>query len=41
MTFFVTSVPIGDDGNLGGVVGADAHCQALATTVGAGKSGDQ
>ena len=36
MTFFVTSVPIGDGGNLGGLAGADAHCQALATAVGAG-----
>jgi len=36
MTFFVTSEPIGDGGNLGGLAGADAHCQALATTVGAG-----
>jgi hypothetical protein len=36
MTFFVTSEPIGDGGNLGGLAGADAHCQALATEVGAG-----
>ena len=36
MSFFVTSVPIGDGGNLGGLAGADAHCQALATAVGAG-----
>lgn len=36
MTFFVTSTPIGNGGNLGGLVGADAHCQALATSVGAG-----
>jgi hypothetical protein len=36
MTFFVTSEPIGDGGNLGGLAGADAHCQALATAVGAG-----
>jgi len=36
MTFFVTSVPIGNGGNLGGIAGADAHCQALATAVGAG-----
>jgi hypothetical protein len=36
MSFFVTSVPMGDGGNLGGLAGADAHCQALATTVGAG-----
>jgi hypothetical protein len=37
MNFFVTSVPIGDGGNLGGLAGADAHCQSLATAVGAGK----
>src|SRR5438874_5892358 len=36
MTFFVTSEPIGDGGNLGGLAGADAHCQLLATAVGAG-----
>ena len=36
MTFFVTSESIGDGGNLGGLAGADAHCQALATAVGAG-----
>ena len=37
MTFFVTSEPIGDGGNLGGLVGADAHCQRLAAGVGAGE----
>ncbi|MFL2547443.1 MAG: lectin [Candidatus Rariloculaceae bacterium] len=36
MTFFVASKPIGDGGNLGGLAGADAHCQALAENVGAG-----
>ena len=36
MTFFVTSEPSGDGGNLGGLAGADAHCQALASAVGAG-----
>jgi hypothetical protein len=36
MTFFVTSVGISKGGNLGGLAGADAHCQALATAVGAG-----
>ncbi|HTR36964.1 MAG TPA: hypothetical protein VMH80_13745 [Bryobacteraceae bacterium] len=36
MNFFVTSEPIGDGGNLGGLAGADAHCQALATAAGAG-----
>jgi hypothetical protein len=34
MTFFVTSVGIGDGGNLGGLAGADAHCAALATAAG-------
>jgi hypothetical protein len=36
MTFFVTSESIGDGGNLGGLAGADAHCQKLAAAVGAG-----
>jgi hypothetical protein len=36
MSFFVTSKPIGDGGNLGGLAGADAHCQALADNVGVG-----
>ena len=36
MSFFVTSTPIGKGGNLGGLAGADAHCQALASAVGAG-----
>ncbi len=34
MTFFITSVGMGDGGNLGGLAGADAHCQMLATAVG-------
>jgi hypothetical protein len=36
MTFFVTSEGIGDGGNLGGLAGADAHCQKLAEGAGAG-----
>jgi hypothetical protein len=40
MTFFVTSVGLGDGGNLGGIRGADAHCQALAQSAGAG-AGDR
>src|ERR1044072_7394920 len=36
MTFFVTSVGMGKGGDLGGLAGADAHCQALAAGVGAG-----
>ena len=35
-SFFVTSVGSGEGGNLGGLEGADAHCQALATAAGAG-----
>jgi len=37
MSFFVTSVNPGRGGDLGGLAGADAHCQALAAAVGAGK----
>lgn len=32
--FFVTSVPAGDGGSIGGLAGADAHCQKLAETAG-------
>jgi len=35
MSFFVTSVGMGKGGDLGGLAGADAHCRALATAVGA------
>ena len=35
-TFFVTSVGTGKGANLGGVDGADAHCQALAKAAGLG-----
>ncbi|MEO5733901.1 MAG: hypothetical protein ABIN96_04550 [Rubrivivax sp.] len=35
-TFFVTSVGSGKGGDLGGLAGADAHCQKLATAAGAG-----
>lgn len=34
MSFFVTSVGVGDGGNLGGLEGADAHCAALAEAAG-------
>jgi len=37
MSFFVTSVPAGDGGNIGGLAGADAHCHRLATAVGSTK----
>jgi hypothetical protein len=36
MSFFITSAGPGDGGNLGGLAGADAHCQKLAAAVGAG-----
>ena len=36
MTFFVTSKPGPDGANLGGLEGADKHCQTLATAAGAG-----
>src|SRR5581483_1388442 len=38
MSFFVTSVGKGDGANLGGIAGADAHCQALATAAGRGSA---
>lgn len=37
MSFFVTSTGVGNQGgNFGGLFGADAHCQRLATAVGVG-----
>jgi len=36
MSFFVTSAGSGKGGDLGGLTGADAHCQALAKAAGAG-----
>src|SRR5882724_9041733 len=35
MTFFVTSVGKGNGADLGGLEGADAHCQSLAKAAGA------
>lgn len=35
MSFFVTSVGLGEGANLGGLAGADAHCQKLAEASGA------
>src|SRR6266849_8103586 len=35
MTFFVSSVGKGNGADLGGLAGADAHCQALAKAAGA------
>src|SRR6266478_9004954 len=36
MNFFVTSVGLGRGGDLGGLAGADRHCQLLAEAVEAG-----
>ena len=36
MTFFVTSVGLGKGADLGGLAGADRHCQQLASGAGAG-----
>jgi len=36
MSFFVTSSGLGNGADLGGLAGADKHCQALATAAGAG-----
>ena len=36
MSFFLTSAGPGDGANLGGLAGADAHCQTLAAAAGAG-----
>ena len=36
MGVFLTSVGTGDGANLGGLAGADAHCQSLADAVGSG-----
>ena len=34
MSFFITSVGLGDGASLGGLTGADAHCDALASAAG-------
>ncbi|MEO6624748.1 MAG: hypothetical protein ABIN37_07955 [Burkholderiaceae bacterium] len=36
MSFFLTSAGPGDGANLGGLAGADAHCQKLGASAGAG-----
>jgi hypothetical protein len=36
MTFFITSVGVGNGAALGGLIGADRHCQTLAEAAGAG-----
>jgi hypothetical protein len=38
-SFFLTSVGIGNGGNLGGLAGADNYCQTLAQAAGANASG--
>jgi hypothetical protein len=38
MSFFVTSAGLGKGGDLGGLAGADAHCQALAEAAGSNKT---
>jgi hypothetical protein len=38
MGFFISSVGLGDGGNLGGLAGADAHCNALAHAAGSNRS---
>lgn len=35
-SFFITSVGLGDGANLGGLAGADAHCEALASQMNVG-----
>ena len=39
MSFFVTSAGSGKGADLGGLAGADAHCEKLAASVGAGGKG--
>jgi hypothetical protein len=41
MGFFVTSVGVGDGANLGGLQGADAHCQKLAAASGQAGAGQR
>ena len=36
MSFFITSTPKGDGANYGGIAGADAYCETLATAAGRG-----
>lgn len=38
MGFFITSRGLGDGGNLGGLAGADAHCQTLAEAAGSSRT---
>lgn len=36
MSFFITSIGVGNGADLGGLAGADKHCQTLAAAAGAG-----
>ena len=38
LSFFVTSTGVGKGADLGGLTGADQHCQQLATAVGSKKT---
>jgi hypothetical protein len=38
ISFFVTSAGLGNGADLGGLAGADKHCQTLASAVGSGKT---
>ena len=38
MSFFITSTGSGNGANLGGLAGADAHCQSLAAAAGSAKT---
>ncbi len=38
MSFFITSVGMGEGANLGGLAGADAHCAKLAKAAGSGRT---
>jgi hypothetical protein len=38
MSFFITSVGLGEGANLGGITGADFHCQKLAEAAGSTKT---
>src|SRR5918993_4618046 len=38
LSFFITSVGTGNGANLGGLEGADKHCQSLAAAVGSKKT---
>ena len=41
MSFFITSVGLGQGANLGGIAGADKHCQTLAAASGMAGAGNR